>query len=162
MGCCWRIGHGFMINAGALSIFMLDRPYIIRDERVKSYCAWNSRSWINRKICGSYQCSNICFSGCKKSRAKCIVVVVLDAPEDIVGITPRCSSMAESQVKGKDGTNIAKKLHNEFKNWILSESTIIPCDKIWVRGKNETLTGGYEAFSTFNKAQSDYFSTTLS
>ena len=104
---------------------MLDRPYIIRDERAKPYCAGNSRGWVNRKICGSYQCSSIYFSGCKKSRAECVVVVVLDASKDIVGITLRCNSTAEGQVKGKYGTDIAEELHDEYKNPILSESTVI-------------------------------------
>jgi hypothetical protein len=46
--------------------------------------------------------------------------MVLDASEDIVGITPRCNNTAEGQVKGEDGTNIAKNLHDEFKNPIVS------------------------------------------
>ena len=57
-------------------------------------------------------------------------MVVLDASKDIVGITPRCNSTAEGQVKGENGTNIAEKLHDEYKNPILSESTIIACDQM--------------------------------
>jgi len=57
-------------------------------------------------------------------------VVVLDASKDIVGITPGCNSTAEGQVKGKYDTNIAGKLHDKYKNQILSESTIIVYDQM--------------------------------